>query len=498
NESTLKLIENLTKLNDCNELEQIFLQKLKFGTAGIRAPMGPGFGCLNYQTIIAISRAFAFYLNTTQTPNILIGYDTRHNSKRFAEICGLIMHSMNVKTNLLEKYVPTPLISFGVPHFGYHWGIMITASHNPPIDNGFKIYSKNGQPILNHIETIIENNINFDFDKPYIDKIIKNSADIFQLIHQQDDENLIINLKEIKLAYYNEIGLFYNKLIQIDKNQTKVVYSAFHGVGKIYVEESFKYCDIDALVFTSSQCEPDPNFSTLKFPNPELGLKVYAESIAEADKHNLNVIFATDPDADRFCMCERKQNGGWHCFTGDEIAALFCWWLWKSQKEMMKKKCYEESIGYICGPDFYTYDKDGITAAVVAYKMIHFILNTKNINILDQLQSLYVKYGYHISENSFIAINNGEEIFNKIRNFTKIKGSNQCNKFKDYKISNFVDLTFGIDTSKKDNKSTYPKIKGNFLILNFDNNVTIRIRASGTEPKVKYYAEMVYQNVNQE
>ncbi|KAK9508228.1 hypothetical protein O3M35_007934 [Rhynocoris fuscipes] len=447
-------VEQLLKDNKQAELERIFLQRIEFGTAGLRGRMGPGYFQMNDLVIIQTAQGLLKYLLTQPVDllnkGVVLGYDGRHNSKRFAELTAGIFLRAGSPVMLCSNVIPTPFVPFAVTKYKAAAGVMVTASHNPKDDNGYKVYWNNGAQEL-------------------------------------------IPVKE--------------------------------------------------------QIEPDADFPTVKFPNPEEGKSALDLSIRTADINNSVIILANDPDADRLAVAEKIHS--WRVFTGNEIGALLGWWMIYTYKQrnpnadlsnaymlsstvsskilktmasaegisfeetltgfkwMGNRACqlhtegkqvlfaFEEAIGFMCGTA--VLDKDGISAAVTVAELAAFLYNNGK-TLTSQLDSIYTKYGHHICDNSYFICDDPQltkTIFNRLRNFNEHSNGMSLDSYPKwilngkYKVISVRDLTNGFDSTKADNKATLPISKTSQMItFTFDNGFVVTLRTSGTEPKLKYYSEL--------
>ncbi|KAK0082470.1 hypothetical protein PV325_010353 [Microctonus aethiopoides] len=534
-------INNLIKINDIKSLEKLFLKRLEFGTAGLRGRMGPGYSQMNDLVIVQTGQGLVKYLldttNNVKNKGIIIGYDGRYNSLRFAELTATIFINNGIKVYMYSRVCPTPFVAFGVLKYKCAAGIMITASHNPKDDNGYKVYWENGVQIISphdkQIQTYIMNNL-----KPQLSSW--DTSIIYKSSLYNDPLNKIMqcyfdNIKQNTL--YPDVN--YNTVL-------KFTYTAMHGVGFNYMTEAFNVANFKPFVVVEEQRDPDPDFPTVKFPNPEEGKSALDLSIKTAEKNQSSIILANDPDADRLACAVKKKTGDWHVFTGNELGALIGWWMLHSFQvkypdkdisnvymlastvsskilaSMAKKegfnfeetltgfkwmgdKCvdlmkhgkevifaFEEAIGFMCGSN--VLDKDGISAAVCVAEMSAY-LETMGLSLIDKLDEIYKEYGRHICENSYWFCHDQEKIrsiFERLRNFkgkpntypSSIVGGK-------YLIIGIRDLTIGYDNTKSDNKATLPISKSNQMItFTFDNGLVATLRTSGTEPKIKYYTEL--------
>jgi len=541
NTDTLKEINTLVENHEWEKLQKILMKRLEFGTAGIRGRMGAGFGQMNDLVIIQVTQGLLAHLKTEDpdlcSKGVVFGYDGRHNSTRWANLAAGVFLRAGVPVYLFHTTVPTPFVPFTVLQRGAAAGVMVTASHNPKWDNGYKVYWANGAQILS------------PHDKNIQAAILDNLEPQTGAFVLPDPGHALLSnpWEEINSKYFTKLPIFNAKDLN-SSLRCSVVYTAMHGVGCPYVEQAWAAAGFDPkkLVIVDEQKDPDPEFSTVDFPNPEEGASALDLSIHRADSCGAKYILANDPDADRLGVAQ-KNEGSWKILNGNEIGALFGWWLLKCFKTkspdfpldrvnflastvsskilntIAKKEginfietltgfkhmgneadrllkagdvalfAYEEAIGFMCGTE--VLDKDGVSAAAVLGEMIVY-LETENMDLTDQLKNLYKTYGYHYTLNSYYLCYDPivtNRIFARIRNFsskaeTASYPTSLCSG--KYKVVGVRDLTTGFDNTKKDLKATLPVSKSSHMITFWlDNGVVITLRTSGTEPKIKYYTE---------
>lgn len=546
NPQTAAAVRNMVKEGAVSELRKRFGARMEFGTAGLRAAMGPGVSCMNDLTIIQTTQGFCQYLEQCFTDlkqrGVVIGFDARAHpesggsSKRFASLAAAVLISRGVPVYLFSDITPTPYVPYTVSHLGLCAGVMVTASHNPKQDNGYKVYWANGAQIIpphdKGIAAAIEENLepwpeSWDTDGALKSLLLK---DPYQETHREYCQSIQ------KHCFHREL----NK-----NSEVKIVHTSVHGVGHIFVQAAFKAFDLQPLYAVKEQKDPDPEFPTVKYPNPEEGEGVLTLSFALADKEGATVILANDPDADRLAVAEKQKSGKWKVFSGNELGALLGWWIfqcWKQQKKEGKASikdvymlsstvsskilcaiavkegfhfeetltgfkwmgnrarelmdqgktvlfAFEEAIGYMCCPA--VLDKDGVSAAAIAGEFISY-LASKNITLSQQLTSIYEEYGYHITKNSYFICHNQEtikQLFERLRNYSgETSYPKECGSFA---VTAVRDLTTGYDSNQPDNKAVLPTSKSSQMItFTFANGGMATIRTSGTEPKIKYYTEL--------
>lgn len=479
---------------------------------------------------------------------IVIGYDGRYHSKRFAELTATVFINENIPVWLYSKTVATPFVPFGVRTKGCLAGIMVTASHNPKEDNGYKVYWSNGVQIQSHNEKAIEAailNSLVPLESSWNTDIVYNSL----LYHDPLDEMVELYFEKLSEQIPKSFVENYN-----EKSDIKFIYSAMHGVGYPYVRQGFETVMLKSLIPVREQRDPDPDFPTVKFPNPEEGKSSLALSIKLGEQENSSIILANDPDADRLAYAEKDSNGVWKVFTGNELGALLGWWSLKSYQEIHPNAklsdCYmvastvsskilksmariegfnfcetltgfkfmgnksddllregktvlfafEEAIGFMISPT--VLDKDGVSAAVHLGTMVAYVKISEGLTLKEKLEQLYLKYGHHIAVTSYFFCYDPQlivKIFERIRNWDGPGTGTYAKSVNDgeYAIQSVRDVTIGVDTSMPDGKSDLPVQKNTQMItFTFKNGVVITLRTSGTEPKVKYYAEMCAQPGN--
>ncbi|XP_059194138.1 phosphoglucomutase-2 [Centropristis striata] len=546
NPKTLSMVQDLVKEGAVEALRKCFSSRMEFGTAGLRAAMGPGTSRMNDLTIIQTTQGFCRYLEESfadlKERGVVIGYDARADppsggsSKRFSNLAAAVFISRGVPVHLFSDITPTPFVPFTVSHLGLCAGIMVTASHNPKQDNGYKVYWDNGAQIVSPhdkgIAKAIEENLepwseSWNTEEARKSPLLK---DPYQDIHTQ---------------YFKAIQTHCHHRDINKSSEVKIVHTSVHGVGHAFVQSAFKAFDLHPPYAVEEQKDPDPEFPTVKYPNPEEGEGVLTLSFALAEKEGATVVLANDPDADRLAIAEKQESGQWRVFSGNELGALLGWWMfrcWKQQnsdaaavknvymlsstvsskilraialkegfhfeetltgfkwmgnraKDLLDQGktvlfAFEEAIGYMCSPS--VLDKDGVSAAAIAGEMISY-LATKKTNLSQQLTAIYEEYGYHITKNSYFICHDQDVIrslFERLRNYSGQKESypTECGRFS---ISAVRDLTTGYDSNQSDKKAVLPTSRSSQMItFTFSNGGVATMRTSGTEPKIKYYTEL--------
>jgi len=352
NQTTSTYVQNLiAQAEDDNdaarELDKLFnTKRIEFGTAGLRARMQPGASGMNDLIVIQTAQGLAKYVLDANKDNTFIkavvGYDHRSTSKfnlssrQFAIYTKLVFEQAGIECILLDGYVATPILAFAVRHLKASVGVMITASHNPKQDDGYKVYRNDGCQIRPPVdEEIAQTIIKKENLKPWIDY----GARLQQLKSSSDDQECYglsnsMQTKQIEDAYFASIKA--SGLVTYDMNNgsttslPKFAYTAMHGVGTPYAKRSFEVFNLPPLCIVPSQEKPDANFPTVPFPNPE-EKGALDEAMSFSIENNCDIVLANDPDADRLGVAEyKKEDGHWTVFTGDQIATLLGCWLWES------------------------------------------------------------------------------------------------------------------------------------------------------------------------
>lgn len=546
NPKTRQAAEELVKKSspsDTKMLEDLFLKRLEFGTAGLRGAMGPGFNRMNDVTVMQASQGICLYLlqkygsAACAERGIVFGFDGRHNSERFAHAAAAVFLSKGVKVYLNSKVTATPMNPFAIVKYGCLAGGQLTASHNPKNDNGYKIYAANGAQIIppmdSDIASLIASNL-----QPWDEALaLLNPATGLLL----DRSKVIDPYRDVFTSYMDVI----TRDLCVSKKETaasslKIVYTAMHGVGYPFVSEILNRFGVQSnnIHYVEEQKFPDPEFSTVCLPNPEeKGAMDLA--IALADKVGAPMVVANDPDSDRFASVEKQRDGTWKIFHGDELGILFgaeayerycqknvskekmlficsavssrmlqkmaeqegCrfeetmtgfkWMMNKARDLAESDQCipclvYEEALGYALHPD--VPDKDGVSALAVWVQMAAKLYN-QGKTIGERLDELRKKYGYFVTNNSYFLCYDKEAIaklFNEFRNGGAYKPA-----LGPYVIKRIRDVTTGYDNGQPDCKCQFPLTPSSQMVtLYFENGAVLTLRTSGTEPKLKWYSEL--------
>ncbi|AHH11039.1 phospho-sugar mutase [Borrelia coriaceae] len=518
---------NLLNANNETELYNRFYKELEFGTAGMRGIIGAGTCYINTYNITKASQGIANYiLKITQNPKVVISYDSRYFSKEFAEVSAEIFASNGLKVYIYKYPRSTPQLSYTVRKLDCHLGIMITASHNTKEYNGYKVYWKGGAQVIPPHDTQIISEIQKVSN-------IKNTLKKEEGINRK----AIIELNdEIDIAYIEKINEEFPDFNKKSKNTNlKIAYTPLHGTGGTIIKELFKGSKVE-LFTEPSQINPDPEFPTVNYPNPEEHTAMY-RVIELAKKENCDIAFATDPDADRVGIAFNEDKE-WTILNGNQIACILMNHLLSKEKdpknvftiasfvttpmldkiaqkykstlfrtytgfkwighlideitikEPNKKFIFgcEESHGYLIGTG--TRDKDAFSA-IKGFCDLMFTLKKNQITIGKYLQKIYKELGYYedfIINKSLQGSNENflrEKLISKFRNEVKKEFAGiKIIKKLDYKTLKETDINGNV-YEITEYKHTTNAIK--FLL---ENAIEITIRPSGTEAKIKFYVSI--------
>uniref|UniRef100_W8CBM9 Phosphoglucomutase-2 n=1 Tax=Ceratitis capitata TaxID=7213 RepID=W8CBM9_CERCA len=550
-ETTRNEIENFVRSNNWKQLTEVLMNRLEFGTAGLRGRMRAGFNGMNELVVVQAAQGLAKYIQTlfggseSRKRGIVFGYDGRHNSKRFAELSANIFVRAGFRVFLFRQMVHTPLVPFTIKHLKCLGGVMVTASHNPKDDNGYKVYWENSAQIVPPHDKLIHNMILENLE-PWPDSFDTRGLYICTCLMTDPKDVINAYVQGVKAMVPHKFVSYNNQ------SDLRFVYTAMHGVGFTYLQCVFEAVQIKPVLFVREQNEPDPDFPTVEFPNPEEGRSALDMAISLADSANVSYIIANDPDADRFALATKNaQTKAWKIYKGNEIGTLLGWWamfLYKDQNPSINlKNCwmisstvsskilqsigrkegfnfietltgfkwmaneadklikngktvlfsFEESIGFMFGT--HVLDKDGVSAACQMVTMANYLNAAEGISLDEKLENIYKEYGFHYNNASYYfcyepAVIN--RIFERLRNFR-----GQAKTFPasilsgKYKIKYIRDLTNGVDTEQPDGNAILPvSASSQMITFTFENGLVITLRTSGTEPKIKYYAEMCAQS----
>lgn len=515
------------------EIEDRFYKELEFGTAGLRGVIGNGSNRMNKYTVTKATQGLANYINKNNPENkgVAISYDSRHMSKEFSEYTALCLNANGIKTYVFEELRPVPELSFAVRELNCIAGVMITASHNPPKYNGYKVYWEDGAQIVPPHDKGIITEVNSIEDFSTIKKITKEEAiekGLYNVIGKEMDDKYIETLKNLVL------NLDTIKKVQKDVN---IVYTPLHGAGNVPVQRILKEIGFENVYVVPEQEKPDGDFPTVDYPNPE-DERAFKLALELAKKVNADVVLANDPDADRLGVYAKdSKTGEYHSFTGNMSGLLIAEYelsqkqergeipangaliktivssnladaiskeynlklvevltgfkyigeqmrLFEQTGENTYMFGFEESYGCLVGT--HARDKDGI-AAVMALCEAAAYYKTKGYTLWDQMMNIYEKYGYYkeltvsVTKEGVSGADEIKQIMENIRQnpITQL-GKYKVLKFRDYKQGTIKDL----ETGKVENTNLPTS---NVLYFELNNDAWCCVRPSGTEPKIKFY-----------
>ncbi|MCG9649235.1 phospho-sugar mutase [Vibrio brasiliensis] len=520
---TREELQHLIDQQALADLEDRFSQRLEFGTAGLRGKVGCGPNRMNRLVIQETATGLGHYLieqvENAKTRGVVIGYDGRTDSRQFAHDTASVLTSLGIKVFLTHAVAATPIVAFGVKHFNAAAAVVVTASHNPPEYNGFKVYWENGAQIIPPHDSGIAAEIDIAATKP------------IPLMSLSDAETNGL-LEWLKDDYYqtyrqtmNDNPLLNN---HTQPDSIAVAYTAMHGVGAEMAETLLADAGFNKVYSVAEQREPDGTFPTVNFPNPEEA-GAMDMVVALAKEHGAELACANDPDADRFAVAVRKPDGDYQMLTGDQVGTLFGHYLlsqsdsatplvgntivsstlldkvaqahgaqyyqtltgfkWLTNVAMQKQTdeqpflfAYEEALGYTVGNK--VWDKDGLSA-LVAFAQLTAELKSQGKTIWDQLEALYRQHGMYLNAQRSIALDpKSPPVGDKLRANppTMIAGSK-------------VEVTQDLKTqTKRFADGTEQRIDlpaSDVLIYHLSCGARVIVRPSGTEPKLKCYYEVI-------
>ncbi len=511
--------DELKNIKDEVEIEDRFYQDLTFGTAGLRGKIGAGTNRMNKYTVSLATQGLATTIvnkgEGAMRRGVAIAYDVRHYSDEFAEVAARVLAANGIKAYLFDGIRPTPVLSFAVRTLNTISGIVVTASHNPKDYNGYKVYWEEGSQILDDIagEVLGE-----------IDKIEDFNEIKIMDLNKAIESGLIEYIgEEIDNKYNSELlGLSLND--DIDKD-IKIVYSPLNGTGNIPVRRILDDRGFKNIVVVSEQENPDPNFTTIGYPNPE-DVKAFDYSIRLGKKEDADLLFATDPDCDRIAMMVKKEDGEYEFINGNQIGALLVHYILSQRAEKndipdngvivksivtgnlskaiaakynvetvetltgFKHICnkaneyeetgehsfifgYEESIGYVYGT--VVRDKDAVVTSMLIAEMAGYY-KQRGKSLLDVLNDIFKEYGYYKEELISIVLE-GLDGSKRIERIMVEFRKEPIGEIEDMKLESTVDYLL--------NDTGLPKT--NALRYFLDDGSWYAVRPSGTEPKIKLY-----------
>ncbi|MGA4958194.1 phospho-sugar mutase [Streptomyces lavendulocolor] len=493
---TREELAGLIGAEDLDELAARFGGTLQFGTAGLRGELGAGPMRMNRAVVIRAAAGLAAYLKAEGRTGglVVIGYDARHKSADFARDTAAVMMGAGLRAAILPRPLPTPVLAYAIRHLGAVAGVEVTASHNPPRDNGYKVYLGDGSQIVPPADSGIAAEI-------------AAIASLHDVPRAEDGwETLGEEVLEAYLARTDAV------LSPGSPRTANVVYTAMHGVGKDVVLAAWERAGFPAPTLVAEQAEPDPDFPTVAFPNPE---EPGAMDLAFAAAREVrpDIVIANDPDADR-CAVAVPHDGDWRMLRGDEVGALLAAHLvrkgvtgtfaesivsssllgriaeaaglpyeetltgfkWIARVEGLAYG-YEEALGYCVDPGGVR-DKDGITAALLVAELASE-LKEEGRTLSDLLDDLALRHGLHATDQLSVRVEDLGIIANAMRRLREQPPATLAG----LTVTSAEDLTKGTDR--------LPPTDGLRYHLDGEHRARVILRPSGTEPKLKCYLEVV-------
>ena len=528
-EDTKKELQGIAQ--DEKEIEERFYKELEFGTGGLRGVIGAGTNRMNIYTVRKASQGLANYIikNNGEDKGVAIAYDCRFMSPEFADVTACCMAANGIKAYVFDALRPTPELSFALRELHCIAGVVVTASHNPPEYNGYKVYWEDGAQVsVPRDEEIID-----EVNKVQITEAKTMSLDeakskgLYNVIGEEIDDKYMAELKKL---------IIHPEVITEMADDIKIVYSPFHGTGNVPVRRILKELGFKNIYVVPEQELPDPKFTTLDYPNPE-DPKAFTLALKLAKEKDADIVLATDPDADRLGVYCKAPEGGYISFTGNMSGMLIADYIFHEKQatgtmpenpalvstivttDMTKAiaaeygarfievltgfkyigeqiKIFEatgcnnyvfgleESYGCLAGT--YARDKDSIVAVMMLCEVASFY-KKQGKTLCDAMQDLYQKYGYYkegLATLELKGVDGAAEIQKKMENFRsnppKMLGGFKVLAARDYKADERVDYASGEKT-----KTGLPS--SNVLYYELEDNAWCCVRPSGTEPKIKFY-----------
>jgi phosphomannomutase len=501
----------LRALIDADEIDALgerFSGRLAFGTAGLRAPLGAGPTRMNRLVVRQTAAGLCRHLGAA--PTVVVGYDARHRSDAFAADTARVVAAAGGRAWVLPRPLPTPVLAFAVRHLGVDAGVMVTASHNPPEDNGYKVYLGDGAQLLPPADGEIA-------------ALIDEAATAPVPLADEDDEAIVWLGDDVVSAYRRSV---LSLALVPDARDAAIVYTALHGVGRDLVIEVLDEAGFPPPIQVTEQVEPDPDFPTVAFPNPEEP-GALDQSLEAAERAEADVVLANDPDADRLGVAVPGP-GGWAPLTGNEIGALLgdhvlrnttgadrlvvttvvssrllgrmaaahgvayaetltgFKWIARASLDRPDLRLvfgYEEALGYLIGD--VVLDKDGISAALVFAELVAD-LKAQGRTVHDRLDDLARDYGLHATDQLSLRLD-GPGGTARIAVIMELLRTDPPAELAGHSVEQVTDLLEGNDLPPTD-----------AVVLDLADDARVVVRPSGTEPKLKAYLEVVLPDPDRE
>lgn len=496
-------LAKLVEAGDESTLKKYFAGFLQFGTAGLRGPIGPGPSCMNRAVVGRTAAGLVAYMKARDMNRVVIGRDARYGSEDFTQESAEIFAGAGFEVFVLPRPLPTPVLAFATLELKCDVGVMVTASHNPPQDNGYKVYIG---PTADGIDYAASQIIN-----PTDGFIAKEIAAVKSLAHQPRGNKWNVLDDSI-------LDIYVARTAKLAPNpgSLKIVYTAMHGVGTETLSKAFAKAGFPNLILVNEQAQPDPDFPTVAFPNPEEPGAIDL-ALAKAREVKADLVIANDPDADRCAAAVNDPNGGWRMLRGDELGVIFGEWIARSMAHDKTRKGsfgnsivsssalrkiaahyvidfkevltgfkwlakiedlafgYEEAIGYAVDSETVN-DKDGISAALFLAQ-IATDLKAQGKTLVDLLNEVWLRHGFHGTEQISIRVSDMSRITELLAGLRK----NPPSEIAGRSVSTIDDLAAP--------KDGLPPTDG--LRIWLEGGIRIIIRPSGTEAKMKCYIEVI-------
>jgi len=498
---TASRLQKLLDTGDETTLRTFFSGFLQFGTAGLRGPNGPGPSCMNRAVVGRTAAGIAAYMRARGMTRVVIGRDARHGSADYAVESAEIFSGAGMEVFLLPRALPTPVLAYATTALKADVGVMVTASHNPPQDNGYKVYIGPDADGIAYASSQIINPT---------DGFIANEISAITSLKSQPRGNSWTVLDQTLINEYVQR----TSALGSKPGTLKIVYTAMHGVGTQTLSQVFAKAGFPDLILVSEQADPDPDFPTIAFPNPEEPGAIDL-ALATARAHNADLVIANDPDADRCAAAIKDRSGDWRMLRGDELGVIFGEWIARTSPQgtfgnsivsssILRKISahygidfkevltgfkwlakiedlafgYEEAIGYAVDSETVN-DKDGISAAIFLAQIATDLAAVgKDLN--DLLDEVWARHGFHATEQISIRVADMGAITKLLAGLR----SNPPHEIAGRAVESIDDLAAPTDG--------LPPTDG--LRLWLSGGVRIIIRPSGTEAKLKCYIEVISSN----
>ena len=495
---TAAQLQSLLDAEDETALGKYFNGFLQFGTAGLRGPIGPGPSCMNRAVVGRTAAGIASYMKKRGMTKVVIGRDARYGSEDYTFETAEIMSGAGMDVYVLPRPLPTPVLAFATAHLGCDIGIMVTASHNPPQDNGYKVYVGPVADGINYASSQIIN--------PTDGFIATEISAVTSLKSLPRGSKWTVLGEEVITEYVKRTAALAPR-----PGDLKIVYTAMHGVGTEIIQRVFNHAGFATLILVDEQCTPDPDFPTVAFPNPEEPGAIDL-ALKKARDFGADLVIANDPDADRCAAAINDPQVGWRMLRGDELGIVFGEWIARSKPKgsfansivsssTLRKISghygidfqevltgfkwiakienlafgYEEAIGYAVDSDNVN-DKDGISAAIFLAQ-IAVDLKRDGLTISDLLNQVWERHGFHGTEQISIRVTDMSAITHLLAGLR----ANPPREIAGRAVESIDDLAAPRDG--------LPPTDG--LRIWLAGGIRIIVRPSGTEAKMKCYIEVV-------